>query len=100
MEHVCYEVHRSQEKWKFRLLGLDGDGFYFTSMTREERWLRFQYNFPDVHLFMATQIATLNEVTYSTVLFVKCDFTDLQLKDNGRTEHRQAVRTGRQIAFS
>ena len=42
--------------------------FYFTSTARDERWLRFQYSSTDVHLFKATQVATLNEVTYSTVL--------------------------------
>ena len=74
--------------------------FYFTSTAREECWLRFQYNSPDVHLFKATQVATLNKVTYSTVLFVKCDFTDM-VKDNGSTELCQPVRTGRrQSAFS
>ena len=74
--------------------------FYFTSTAREERWLRFQYNSPDVHLFNATQVATLNEVTYSTVLFVKCDFTHL-VKDNDSAELCQPVRTGRrQSSFS
>ena len=68
-------------------------------MTREERWLRFKYNSTDQHLFKATQVATLNKVTYSTVLFVKCDFTDL-VKENGSTELHQPVRTGRQSAFS
>ena len=68
--------------------------FYFTSTAREECWLRFQYNSTDVHLFKVTQVATLNEVTYSTVLFVKCDFTDL-VKENGSTEDHQPDRTGR-----
>ena len=109
-ECVCYEVHKSQQDCKFpsdtchedcsgqvvMAFGL----FYFTSTAREEYWLRFQYNSPDVHLFKATEVATLNEVTYSTVLFVKCDFTDL-VKDNSSTELCQAVRTGRrQSSFS
>ena len=74
--------------------------FYFTSTAREKCWLRFHYNSTDVHLFKATQVATLNKVTYSTVLFVKCNFTDL-VKDNSSTEYRQPVRTGRrQSSFS
>ena len=40
---------------------------YFTATSREDRWLWFQYNSADVHFFKATQVATLNEVTYSTV---------------------------------
>ena len=74
--------------------------FYFTTTAREECWLRFQYNSTDVHLFEVTQLAKLNEVTYSTVLFVKCNFTDF-VKDNGSTELCQPVRTGRrQSLFS
>ena len=41
--------------------------FYFTAMSREDRWLWFQYNSADVDLFKATQVATLNKVAYSTV---------------------------------
>ena len=41
--------------------------FYFTATSREDRWLLFQYNSADVHLFKVTQVATLNEVTFSTV---------------------------------
>ena len=41
--------------------------FYFTATARQEHWLWFQYNSTDVHLFRATQVATLNEVVYSTV---------------------------------
>ena len=70
---------------------------FFTTTAREECWLRFQYNSTDVHLFKVTQLATLNEFTYSTVLFVKCHL----VKDNGSTELGQAVRTGRrQSSFS
>ena len=69
---------------------------FFTTTAREECWLRFQYNSTDVHLFKVTQLATLNEFIYSTVLF-KCHL----VKDNGSTEHCQAVRTGRrQSSFS
>ena len=43
------------------------ESFYFTATSREDRWLWFQYNSVDVHLFKVTQVATLNEVTFSTV---------------------------------
>ena len=56
----CYEDDSSQVAM---VLG----SFYFTAISREQRWLWFQYNSADVHLFKATQAATLNEVTFSTV---------------------------------
>ena len=86
----CHEDCSGQVMMAFGL-------FYFTSTAREECWLRFQYNSTDVHLFKVTQLATLNEVTYSTALFVKCHL----VKDNGSTELCEPVRTGRrQSSFS
>ena len=87
---TCHEDCSGQVVMAFGL-------FYFTTTAREECWVRFQYNSTDVHLLKVTQLATLNEFTYSTVLFVKCHL----VKDNGSTELGQAVRTGRrQSSFS